>query len=79
MTVSITDLYQILADKIGKDEAKALTSFVEEKIEQQVEQKATILATKADLLDSERSINTKLWIPPRPQFIKQIPVQKNKI
>lgn len=61
MTVSLTDLYDILSAKLGKEEAKTLVTFIEEKVEQQVEQKATILATKNDLLEMERHINTKLW------------------
>jgi hypothetical protein len=61
MTVSITDLYDILSAKLGKEEAKTLVTFIEEKVEKQVEQKATILATKNDLNDLERHINTKLW------------------
>lgn len=49
MTVSLTDLYDILSIKLGKEEAKALTTYVEEKVEKEVEQKTTHLATKADL------------------------------
>ena len=61
MIVSTTDLYDILSAKLGKEEAKTLVTFIEEKVEKQVDQKITHLATKTDLLDLERSINTKLW------------------
>lgn len=39
MTVSLTDLYDILSAKLGKEEAKTLVTFIEQKVEQQVEKK----------------------------------------
>ena len=39
MTVSLTDLYDILSAKLGKEEAKTQVTFIEQKVEQQVEKK----------------------------------------
>ena len=57
MTVSLTELYEILSAKIGKEEAKTMVTFIEEKVEKQVEQKINYMATKSDLNDLERHIN----------------------
>ncbi len=48
-SVSITDLYDILSTKIGKEEAKSLTKFVEAKIEKDIDDKTKYLATREDL------------------------------
>lgn len=49
MTVSITDLYDMLVGKLGKQEAKALVTFVEEKIEKEVEHKTGHVASREDV------------------------------
>jgi hypothetical protein len=65
MIVSTTDLYDILSAKLGKEEAKTLVTFIEEKVEKHVEQKLENVVTTGEfqkgLNDLERSINTKLW------------------
>jgi predicted DNA-binding protein YlxM (UPF0122 family) len=44
MTVSITKLYEIISSKRGKEEAEAITSYVEEKIaEEFTRQKSAIV------------------------------------
>lgn len=57
MTVSLTELYEIFFAKIGKEEAKTLVTFIEERVEKQVEQKINYLATKSDLNDLDLHIN----------------------
>ena len=49
MTISITDLYEILSAKIGKEEAKTIVTYIEEKVEKEVDQKTVHLATKEDI------------------------------
>lgn len=46
--ISITKLYSLLSDKVGKETAENLTSFIEEKIKDEVENKSQALATKED-------------------------------
>lgn len=57
MTINTVDLLEMLTNKLGKDEAKMIVTYFEEKTEKQIEQKATVLATKEDLHALER-INT---------------------
>jgi hypothetical protein len=48
-SISITDLYDVLVSKLGKDEAKALTHFIENKIEKELDYRTKPLATREDL------------------------------
>ena len=48
-TITITKLYSLLSGKLGKESAEHLTTYIEEKISEEVEDKTKILATKADL------------------------------
>lgn len=50
-TVSITELYEILSQKLGKNEAKTLANFVEAKVDKSVEDKSSHLAAKEDVLN----------------------------
>jgi hypothetical protein len=47
--IDITDFYDILVAKVGKAEAKAITSYIENKIERDLEVKTRHLATREDL------------------------------
>lgn len=49
MQVSEIQLFQILKEKIGEQEAKTLTEYVETKIEKQFDLKKDVLATKQDI------------------------------
>ena len=49
MTVTAIDLYNILRSKIGEKEAKSLVEFVESNVDQKLDDKKDILATKSDL------------------------------
>jgi hypothetical protein len=55
-TISITKLYELLSDKIGKEPAESLTSYIEEKISDEMEKKATGFATKEDLAHTKAEI-----------------------
>ena len=52
-TVSITDLYDLLSQKLGKAEAKTPVEYVEAKIEKEVDVKIQHLATKQDVAESK--------------------------
>ena len=47
--ITITYLYSILSEKLGKESAESLTSYIEKKIEKDIEQQTKHLATKEDL------------------------------
>jgi len=49
MTVTAIDLYNILRSKIGEMEAKSLVEFVESNVDQKLEDKKDVIATKSDL------------------------------
>ena len=49
MTSSITKLYDLISVKLGKETAENLTTFIEEKIKNEVDTKASNLATKDDI------------------------------
>lgn len=52
MTITLTKLYDLLSTKIGKEAAENLTTFIEEKIQVEMETKLSNIATKADLAES---------------------------
>lgn len=47
--ISITKLYDLLSSKLGKETAENLTTFIEHKINHELESQSHILATKEDL------------------------------
>ena len=49
MTITITKLYQLLVDKTDKETAETLTTYIDGKINKDIENKVTSLATKEDL------------------------------
>lgn len=54
--ISITKLYELLSSKVGKETAENLTTFIEHKIKDELENKSQMLATKEDIL----ILNTKI-------------------
>ena len=54
--ISITKLYELLASKVGKETAENLTTFIEHKIKDELENKSQMLATKEDI----SILNTKI-------------------
>ncbi|HET6999870.1 MAG TPA: hypothetical protein VFI33_01090 [Puia sp.] len=56
MTISITKLYDILTAKLGREAAENLTSYIEEKIRDEVNNKSELLATKVDLANTKAEI-----------------------
>ena len=51
--ISLTKLYELLASKVGKDAAENLTTYIENKIKDEVENKSQVLATKEDVANAK--------------------------
>jgi len=58
--ISLTKLYDLLTSKPGKETAENLTTFIAEKIKEDVENKAQRLATKEDLANTK--VDLIKWI-----------------
>jgi hypothetical protein len=56
LAIAITELYEILSQKIGKTEAKTLVEFIETKVDTSLEQKTNTLANKEDIAKLETKI-----------------------
>ncbi|MFH6961360.1 hypothetical protein ACHRVK_02090 [Flavobacterium plurextorum] len=48
-SITLTELYSLLSEKVGKETALSLTSYIEQEIDKKLEQNASHLATKKDL------------------------------
>lgn len=53
-------MFQILREKVGDEQAKALTEYVETKIEKQFELKKDILATKQDIIELRSELRIEM-------------------
>jgi hypothetical protein len=60
MTISITKLYDMLDVKLGREAAEEITSYIEEKIRNELSNKSELLATKIDL--SETKVEIIKWL-----------------
>ena len=49
MRVSISQLYRLLSDKVGKETAENLTQYIKRKVKDEVKNETRHLATKEDL------------------------------
>lgn len=61
--ISITKLYDLLSIKLGKETAENLTTFIDNKINQELESQSNTLATKEDiskLKDDIAKLDTKI-------------------
>jgi hypothetical protein len=52
-TIGITELYDLLSEKMGKEQAKMLVKFVEGKIDDEIETRTKYLATKQDIAEAK--------------------------
>jgi len=50
-TITTIQMYEIISEKLGKEAAESLTSFLEQKVDEKLQQKITVLATKVDLAE----------------------------
>lgn len=48
-SITLTELYSLLTEKVGKETAQSLTSYIEQKIDKEVEHSTRHLASKEDL------------------------------
>ncbi len=55
-SVSITKLYDLLSFKIGKEPAENLTSYIEEKIREEFNDRSLHLVTKVDLANTKTDL-----------------------
>ena len=53
MNISVTQLYSLLSEKLDKETAESLTSYIEAKIDKSVVDKTTHLASKEDLANTK--------------------------
>ena len=58
--ISSLDLYDLLSEQLGKEKAKNLVSFVEAKVEEGLNEKTTIFATKEDIARLEGKLESKI-------------------
>jgi len=59
-SISITQLYALLSEKVGKETAENLTGYIEDKIKDEVQVQSNILATKQDLAAVELKLSEKI-------------------
>ena len=62
IAISIIEMYNILKGKLGESEAKALTEYVENKIEHSFEKQKDVLASKVDLAETKSDIIKWMFI-----------------
>jgi hypothetical protein len=60
--ISSIEMYTILKGKLGENEAKALTEYVESKVEKSFDKEKSILATKVDLAETKSEIIKWMFI-----------------
>lgn len=61
-SVSITKLYDLLSEKVGKETAENLTTFIESKIKEEVSDSSKTLATKEQLAETKADIIKWMFI-----------------
>jgi hypothetical protein len=49
MRITLTELYSLLTEKVGKETAQTLTAYIEQKIDKEINQSTRDLATREDL------------------------------
>jgi hypothetical protein len=69
MIVSEIELFEALSEQVGKEKAKVLVQYVENKIEKNLDQKKDVFATKQDLSDLEVRLNRTIYIVGVGQFL----------
>lgn len=59
-TITLTELYSLLTEKVGKETAQSLTTYIESKIEKEVEHNTRHLSTKEDLVKGLSEVENRL-------------------
>jgi predicted DNA-binding protein len=60
MTITITKLYNLLSEKLGRDTAENLTEYIEAKIEKELNLQSVNLATKSDISDLQSGLKAEI-------------------
>jgi hypothetical protein len=60
--ISSIEMYTILKGKLGENEAKALTEYIESKVDKTFDKEKSILATKVDLAETKSEIIKWMFI-----------------
>lgn len=60
MTVSNIQLFKILNEKLGENQAETLVNFVEEKVQSEFEERKEIFAIKEDIAKLEGKFDTRV-------------------
>ncbi len=58
--ISSIDLYNLLRERVGDQQAKALTDFVEQRVEHSFDSAKSALATKEDLLKMQMELRVEM-------------------
>ncbi|WP_374174551.1 hypothetical protein [Flavobacterium tructae] len=58
--ITITKLYFLLSEKVGKETAENLTTYIESKIDKEVEYSTRHLASREDLVNMQRKMIKRL-------------------
>ena len=61
-SISITKLYDLLTIKMGRETAENLTSYIEDRIKSEFEDRSQILATKSDIQLTTQNTKTEIAI-----------------
>lgn len=59
---SITKFYDLLTSKMGREAAENITTFIENQIKDEVENKSSTFATRADLANAKADIIKWMFI-----------------
>ena len=60
MTVTTIDLFEILKGRIGESDAKTLVVYIEMQVKDNIDEKMTSFATKADLHEEVHKLELKM-------------------
>ena len=61
-SISITKLYDLLTVKMGRETAENLTSYIEDRIKNEFEDRSQMLATKSDIQLTIQNTKTEIGI-----------------
>ena len=61
-SISITKLYDLLTIKMGRETAENLTSYIEDRIKSEFEDRSQMLATKSDIQLTVQNTKTEIAI-----------------
>jgi hypothetical protein len=69
MMVSELNLYEALSKDLGKEKAKSVVDYIDQKIEKRMEEKTFHLATKEDLAKLETKLTQSVYAAGLVQYV----------